>query len=84
MKLIVPFINRFFVASARTLGAYNEDDAQWYTDRGTAIDSGWGISEADCLSNHERTPGDYRWPVVSHAVIRMQSPARSCPGCFAP
>lgn len=84
MKLIVPFVNRFFVASARTLGTYDEDAAQWHTDRGSNIDGAWGNYEAWCLSSHERTPGDYRWPVVAHAVIRMQSAPRSCPGCFEP
>ncbi len=84
MKLIVPFVNRFFVASARTLGSFDADEAQWHTDRGKNLDSSWGSYEAWCLSSHERTPGDYRWPVVSHAVIRMQSAPRSCPGCFGP
>jgi len=33
--------------------------------------------EKDCLDNKNR------FPIVSHAIIRMQTPARECKGCFA-
>jgi len=35
--------------------------------------------EVDCMSSDESS----RIPIVSHTIMRMQSPAQSCPGCFA-
>ncbi len=72
VDLIVPFANRIIETAAK--GFTDSPDP------GDALTcENCDAFEAQCMDPDDST----RITVVSHAIIRMQSPAQSCPNCFA-
>lgn len=72
MDLIVPFANKIIEMAAKSFTDIPEE--------GKPTD----CENCDEFAGDCMNPDDsIRLPIVSHAIIRMQSPAQDCPGCFA-